>query len=199
MTKEQMKKDYGISDADYQRIIDAAEKICSDNWIPEAVSAALCEVYSWGKKSFDEVLKSNQEQKEILEGERKNNASLHQQLLEAKRPQFVDAADVSDECLSAILKSRGFRGTLTNTMMKILNIGEEVESRAAFYMVSVKGERNPTYQHATLDDAVKKAKRLAEITNKVAYILAPVSKVVPVISVTEASLDESDKVTDLTF
>ena len=155
-----MKKDYCISDADCQRITDAAEKICSDKWIPEAVSAALCEAYSWGlkaeagrmdtsdndkhqmsyivlsdaykelqekyvalQKDFNDVLKSNQEQKEILQSERVNTAGLYKRLEEATRPKFVNANEVSDECLAAILKSRGFRGSLTNTMLKTLDTG----------------------------------------------------------------------------
>ena len=232
MTKEQMKKNYYISDADCQRITDAAEKICSDKWIPEAVSAALCEAYSWGmkaeddrmldkrqksyivlsdaykelekkyaalQKDFDDVLKSNQEQKEILQSERVNTAGLYKQLEEATRPQFVDATNASDECLAAILKSRGFRGSLTNTMLKTLDIGEDVKSEAAFYMVFVDGATNPTYQHATLESAVKEAKRLSEKLNRKSYILVPASKVVPVVSTTEAALDESDKVVELPF
>ena len=227
-----MKKDYYICDADCQRITDAAEKICSDKWIPEAVSAALCEAYSWGmkaeddrmldkrqksyialsdaykelekkyaalQKDFDDVLKSNQEQKEILQSERVNTAGLYKQLEEATRPQFVDATNASDECLAAILKSRGFRGSLTNTMMKTLDIGEDVKSEAAFYMVFVDREKNPTYQHATLESAVKEAKRLSEKLNRKSYILVPTSKVVPVVSTTEAALDESDKVVELPF
>ena len=227
-----MKKDYYISDADCQRITDAAEKICSDKWIPEAVSAALCEAYSWGlkaeddrmldkrqksyivltdaykelekkyvalQKDFDDVLKSNQEQKEILQSERVNTAGLYKKLEEATRPQFVDATNASDECLAAILKSRGFRGSLTNTTMKTLDIGDDVKSEAAFYMVFVDGEKNPTYQHATLESAVKEAKRLSEKLNRKSYILVPTSKVVPVVSTTEAALDESDKVVELPF
>lgn len=227
-----MKKNYYISDADCQRITDAAEKICSDKWIPEAVSAALCEAYSWGmkaeddrmpdkrqksyivlsdaykelekkyaalQKDFDDVLKSNQEQKEILQSERVNTAGLYKQLEEATRPQFVDATNASDECLAAILKSRGFRGSLTNTMLKTLDIGEDVKSEAAFYMVFVDRATNPTYQHATLESAVKEAKRLSEKFNRKSYILVPASKVVPVVSTTEAALDESDKVVELPF
>lgn len=227
-----MKKNYYISDADRQRITDAAEKICSDKWIPEAVSAALCEAYSWGmkaeddrmldkrqksyivlsdaykelekkyaalQKDFDDVLKSNQEQKEILQSERVNTAGLYKQLEEATRPQFVDATNASDECVAAILRSRGFRGSLTNTMLKTLDIGEDVKSEAAFYMVFVDGATNPTYQHATLESAVKEAKRLSEKLNRKSYILVPASKVVPVVSTTEAALDESDKVVELPF
>ena len=236
MTKEQMKKDYCISDADCQRITDAAEKICSDKWIPEAVSAALCEAYSWGlkaeagrmdtsdndkhqmsyivlsdaykelqekyvalQKDFNDVLKSNQEQKEILQSERVNTADLYKRLEEATRPKFINADEASDECLAAILKSRGFRGSLTNTMLKTLDIGEDVKSEAAFYMVFVDGATNPTFQHATLGSAVKEAKRLSEKLNRKSYILVPVSKVVPVVSTTEAALDESDKVVELPF
>lgn len=46
-----------------------------------------------------------------------------------------------------------------------------------FWMIYVEGGTNPTYKHSTYESALAEAKRLAEITNKPAYILVTDTKV----------------------
>lgn len=40
-----------------------------------------------------------------------------------------------------------------------------------FWMIYVEGGHTPTYKHSTYESAMAEAKRLAELTNKPAYIL----------------------------
>ena len=43
-----------------------------------------------------------------------------------------------------------------------------------FYMVYVQGANTPSREHATLEDAEKEAKRLAELTGKKAFVLGTI-------------------------
>ena len=46
-----------------------------------------------------------------------------------------------------------------------------------FWMIYVEGGSNPTFKHSTYESALAEAKRLAELTNKPAYILVADTKV----------------------
>ena len=91
---------------------------------------------------------------------------------------------------------------VVGTELTIKDLAQEVPAEAIkttttvidapFYMVFVDGERNPTYQHPSIGLAKAEAIRLSKISNKKAYILAPISKMVPAVTVDEAPLDESD-------
>jgi len=46
-----------------------------------------------------------------------------------------------------------------------------------FFMVYVEGQNQPKYKHSTHDSALAEAKRLAKLTEKPAYVLAPITTV----------------------
>lgn len=49
--------------------------------------------------------------------------------------------------------------------------------KEAFYMVFVEGERTPAYKHPALELAEMEAKRLAQLTEKPAYVLASIKSI----------------------
>ena len=150
MAKEDLKIMYDINDDEYKQLIDFTDEIAQSRWNSSGIFEILARVYNIGRCSerdrnasgctkeveelkqkylklqsdYADVLKSNQEQKEILEGERRSNTNLYKQLEEATRPQFVNATNVSDECLASILASRDFVGTLEKVEKKVLKVGK---------------------------------------------------------------------------
>lgn len=46
-----------------------------------------------------------------------------------------------------------------------------------FYMVFVEGERTPVFKHTTLEMAEHEAKRLSQLTEKPAYVLASIKSI----------------------
>ncbi len=174
-------RDFGISPAE-------AKEIRS---MPTAMR--ILEKYNELLEDHNSILKSNREQNELLQEEAACKVELLRKLNEATRPQFIDAKQASDECLAKILEYRGFSGTLTSTE-KTLDIGQHLSAEAPFFMVYVNGQRGPEYRHDTLEGAKREAERLAIQVVEKAYVLAPITKFAPNVTVSEAPMDDSDKV-----
>jgi hypothetical protein len=68
-----------------------------------------------------------------------------------------------------------------------------------FFMVYVDGCRGPEYRHWAVQDARDEAVRLSTKTNRKAYVLVPITKFVPSVSVSEAPFDDSDSDYNLPF
>lgn len=70
---------------------------------------------------------------------------------------------------------------------------------APFYMVYAEGQSAPTFKHGSMEEATKKADRLAKLLNTKTYVLAAVMEIRPKIVTSAVGIDDMEHQEDNPF